>query len=174
MPVAASIPIPTRQATPFVVYSNPRKSFADSQEAAFRRVIRASVRKGPFTKSEREVVLAFVNHWLNHRNSTKGVVHPGRQKLAKKAGVHVNTVKSTLRLLREQGAIIAIAHLNGLYGNATEYAVDVDALFDLCAKKKGDPALNGGQNCPTSGRTKIVHRSYDALNNPFQNGEDDV
>ena len=140
-------------------------NFSDTREAEFRRVLRRTIRKGPFTKSEREVVLAFINHWLQHRNSTKGVVHPGRKKLAKRAKVCVRTVAGTFKLLRQHGAIIPMAHLHGLRGNATEYTVDVIALTELCAKKKADLAVSGVQNIPSSGRAKIAHRSSDGSSN---------
>lgn len=132
--------------------------FRDSQEAAFRRVIRQCIRRGPFTKSEREVVMAFINHWFHHRNSTKGVVHPGRKKLAKRAGVSVRTVASVLDMLRAHKVIDPVAHLHGLHGNATEYTVCTVALTVLCDKKKSDLAVNGVQNCTGRGRAKIAHR----------------
>ncbi|MEX3315701.1 hypothetical protein [Sulfitobacter sp. PS-8MA] len=143
-------------------------AFKDSQEAAFRRVIRQTIRRGPFTKSEREVVLAFINHWFQHRKSTKGVVHPGRKKLANKAGVSIATVKRTLALLRDYGAIDAVDHLEGLHGNATEYTVNTVALTDLCAKKKSDVRVYGGSNDPTRGRVKMTHRINNVVKFPVQ------
>lgn len=143
-------------------------AFKDSQEAAFRRVIRQTIRRGPFTKSEREVVLAFVNHWFQHRKSTKGVIHPGRKKLAKKAGVSIRTVASTLDMLRRAGAIDAVNHLHGLHGNATEYTVNTVALTDLCAQEKADLRVNGVKNCTTQGRAKIAHRINNVVKFPVQ------
>lgn len=142
-------------------------TYKDSQEAAFRRVIRGQIRKGPFTKSQRDVTLAFFNHWFFHRTSVKKVVHPGRKKLAKKSGVCIRTVASTLDLLRDHGVIIATDHLHGLYGNATEYVVDIVALGDLCQKKKSDIRVIGVQNVSGQGSAKIAHRSCDVL--PFPN-----
>lgn len=135
-----------------------KKQFKDSQEAAFRRLMRQSIRRGPFTKSEREVVLAFINHWFHHRNSTKGVVHPGRKQLARKAGVSIRTVSTVLDILRQEGALVATAHLNGLHGNATEYVVNTVALTELCGKKKADLAVYGVQNCTGTGCAKIARR----------------
>jgi hypothetical protein len=143
-------------------------TFKDSQEASFRRIIRQTIRKGPFTKSEREVVLAFINHWFQHRKSTKGVVHPGRKKLAKRAGVSIRTVASVLDLLRTHGVIDAKAHLHGLHGNATEYTVCTVALTELCAKKKADIRVDGVQNCTGTGRAKIAHRINNVIAFPSQ------
>lgn len=112
--------------------------FKKSQEQAFRRTIRDLIRGGPFSKGERDVILAFFNHWFAHRNNEKGFVHPGRKKLAKRAGVTVRTVASTLALLREHHAIQAVGHLNGLQGMATEYTVSIEALRLLCRKSKAD------------------------------------
>jgi len=144
------------------------ESFKDTQEAAFRRVIRQAIRRGPFTKSEREVVLAFFNHWFQHRKNTKGVVHPGRKKLAKRAAVSIPTVKRTLAMLRDFGVIYAKAHLHGLRGNATEYTVCTIALTELCAKKKADIALDGGSNDPTQGRVKMIPRINNVIAFPSQ------
>lgn len=139
--------------------------FADSQEASFRRLIRDAIRKGPFTKSERDVTLAFVNHWFHHRNGSKRVIHPGRDKLAKKAGVTIKTVSRCLDVLRHYGAIEATACLHGLHGKATEYTVDVVRLLALCALKKDAVRYNGGTNVPTAGRDKMSRRSCDVV--PF-------
>lgn len=142
------------------------EKFFDSREAEFRRIIRGAIKRGPFTKSQRDVALAFFNHWMQHRTSEKKVVHPGRKKLAEKARVSIRTVASTLELLRDHGAIIAVAHLNGLMGNATEYVVDVVALKRLCGKSKSDIRVNGVQNFPTKGSAKIAHRSCDVVTFP--------
>lgn len=138
--------------------------FKDSQEAAFRRSVRRDIHRGPFTKSERAVVLAFFNHWFQHRKKAGGVVHPGRKKLAKRAEVSIRTVASVLDLLRKHHVIQATAHLNGLHGNATEYTVCTVALSILCRKKKQDIRVYGVQNCTTRGRAKIAHRIYTYAN----------
>jgi hypothetical protein len=142
--------------------------FDDSREAAFRRELRARIRRGPFTKTERDVVLAFVNHWLQMRRASNGVVYPGRKKIAKKADASIRTVATVFRILRNARAIVPVAHLNGLEGKATEYVVNVDALRDLCSLKSVPEACRiarvpvyGAQNCTGPGRAKIAHRSYD-------------
>jgi hypothetical protein len=140
--------------------------FADSQEATFRRLIRDAIRKGPFTKSERDVTLAFINHWFRHRNGSKRVIHPGREKLAKKAGVAIKTVSRCLDVLRHYGAIEATACLDGLHGKATEYTVDVVRLLALCSLKKDAARYNGGTNVPTPGRDKMSRRSCDVVHFP--------
>jgi len=85
------------------------QAFKDSAEAKFRREVRSMIRRGPFSKADRDVTLALVNHWLHHRRTSE-VIHPGRTKLAAKAGVSVSTVKRCLALLRHYGAIDAVAH----------------------------------------------------------------
>ena len=146
-------------------------SFEDSQEAAFRRLIRQSIRKGPFSKGQRDVMIAFFNHWLHHRKSVKGVVHPGREKLARKAGVTVKTVSRTLGLLRATGVITAIAHLNGLDGKATEYTVSIQHLFALCEAKKSDLPVNAGTNVPGRGGDKMSRRINNVVQFPIQKRE---
>lgn len=143
-----------------------RQKFKDSQEAAFRRLVRATIRKGPFTKSERDVILAFVNHWFAHR--AKGAVHPGRKKLAKRADVAVITVKRTLAKMRDAGVINAEAHLHGLRGKATEYTVDTVALFAFCGSKIPGDFVNGGSNEPTRGWVKMSHRINNIITFPSQ------
>lgn len=144
------------------------KQFKNSQEAAFRRIVRGKIKNGPFTKSERDVALAFFNHWFFHRTSSKKVIHPGREKLSKKSGVSISTVKRTLEMLREHKAIIAVGYLHGLYGKATEYVVDIDALFYLCDMPKSEVRVNGGSNCTGQGRSKMNHRSCDVVPFPSQ------
>jgi hypothetical protein len=145
--------------------------FSKSQEASFRRQIRRSIRKGPFTRSQCEVVLAFFNHWFHHRTSAKGVVHPGRKKLARRAGVSVRTVASTLDLMRRYGVIEPTAHLHGLHGNATEYKVSIPHLFDLCGKKKDEIRINGVQNCTGAGCAIFAHRISNVVTFPSQKRE---
>lgn len=149
--------------------------FKRSSEYAYRRFVREMIRKGPFTKSERDVTLALVNHWFHHKSSPKGYIHPGRKKLAKKAGVSVRTVASTLAMLRDWGAIQALNHLNGLHGNATEYVVDEYALIAFCDGVAHEQilrlAVNGVQNCTGSGRAKIAHRINTVRSNPNQESE---
>ena len=142
--------------------------FSKSQEASFRRQIRRSIRKGPFTRGQCEVALAFFNHWFHHRTSSKGVVHPGRKKLAKRAGASVRTVARTLDLMRRYGVIDATAHLHGLHGNATEYKVSIPHLFDLCGKTKDEIRINGVPNGTGAGRAKMAHRISNVLTFPSQ------
>lgn len=138
------------------------QDFQDCAEAKFRRDVRSMIRRGPFTSAEREVVLAFVNHWLHHRKRSE-VIHPGRTKLAKKAKTSVATVKRCLSVLREYEVIDAVAHLDGLRGNATEYTVNIARLSLLCGLKKTDRRVNGGSNDPTCGRVKMTHRLSDVI-----------
>lgn len=146
----------------------PNIDFQDSQEAAFRRAIRRTIAKGPFTKSEKAVALAFFNHWFFHRKYKDGIVYPGRERIAKKADVSIKTVSNVFSMLRHYGVLIPHAHLNGLQGNATEYSVNHIALLDLCTKKRADLAYNGEQKVPSCGRAKITHRSCDVINFPSQ------
>lgn len=111
-----------------------RKTFADSQEATFRRKLREQVRNSYLTSAEKAVTTSFLNHWFVHRH--KGAVYPGRKRLAKRTGFHVNSVKAVLSLLREFGVIEAVAHLAGQNGKATEYTVNVERLITLCGVPK--------------------------------------
>lgn len=108
-----------------------RKSFKDSQEAIIRRLIRNTVRKAELTKSERDIILALVNHWFHHRGTGKPI-HPGRAKLARLAGVTEKTVSRTLGKLRAASVITPLSNLNGGYRTATKYHLNIDALMTLC------------------------------------------
>lgn len=131
--------------------------FGESQEATFRRVVRDQIRRGPFSKGQRDALLAFMNHWFVHRSSKCGVVHPGRKRIAKKAGVTVKTVSRLFEILRFYGAIEVVDNLNGLRGNATEYTVNTEVLSAVCRLKKADwrktvghlSLPSGGTKCPT-------------------------
>lgn len=157
--------------------------FSQSKEAEFRRNIRSLVRKGPFTKSERDTVLAFLNFWFAHRNNNDGVIYPGRYRIAKSAGgVSIKTVSRCLKMLRDEGVIAAHCNLNGFEGKATEYSVSIARLCILCSKKRhqrkdktGQMSRvrpNGGTNVSGPGRDKMSHHLGEAsvINFPNQNG----
>lgn len=152
-------------------------SFKDSQEQAFRRLVRQSIRKGDFTKGERDVIIALVNHWFHHR--AKGPIHPGREKIAKKAGVSVRTVASAMSMLRAAGVLNPVSNLKGGHGAATRYSVNTYALFVLCGCDWVDDFVRGrGQDCTVVGseiarlsRAKIAHGIYSVKGDPSQNGE---
>lgn len=135
------------------------KSFAESREAAFRAKLRDLIKRGPFTKSERDVLRAFIDHWLHHRKMKQGVVYPGRKRLAKKANVTTRTVTSALAFFRASGMIVAVARLEGLDGKATEYWVDVERLEDVCRMGKSQVRAYGWKNCPPLGVEKISTRN---------------
>lgn len=109
-----------------------KQRFLDSREAKFRREIRRAISYGPFSKGERDVLKALVEHWFYHRTKSGGIVHPGREKLARATGLHVKTVSRALAAFRATGVIVAVARLGGLAGKATEYAVDIEALRATC------------------------------------------
>jgi hypothetical protein len=143
--------------------------FSKTVEARFQRQLRADVRKSALTRSEKDVLIAFLNHWFHHRH--KGPVHPGRKKLAKRANVHINSVKATLAMLREFGAIEATAFLFGKCGNATEYTVSLPHLEALCRTPKvalkAYRAVNRGPKMSGSREDKKCPPSYDATVIPF-------
>lgn len=135
--------------------------FKNSQEAAFRRIVRSAVRKGPFTKSERDVTLVLVNHWFHHK--AKGRIHPGRAKIAKASKVTEKTVSRTFGKLRAAGVMNALSPLKGNRHKATEYEIDVTALLVLCGCDWVDTIR---RNVPSKfaemshlGRDKMSHRN---------------
>lgn len=143
--------MPLRQDTPFPgsVSSRVKREhggvsapFKDSQEAAMRRMVRDAIRKGPFTKGQRDVALAIVNHWFHH-NGKRAPIHPGRDKLARKSGVTVKTVSRTLGMLRAAGVLVPVSSLRGGWGSATKYRVNIAALMTLCGCDWLDEFLRG-------------------------------
>lgn len=154
------------------------RTFEKSQEAAFRRLVRQAIRKGPFTKSERDITLALFNHWFHHKNGPKSYIHPGRKKLAKKAGVTEKTVSRCLSMLRVSGVIRPLGPLKGNRYKATEYAVDPYALFVLCGCDWVDHFV---RNVPSRmpgmshlQRDKMSHRINNVKADPFQKVSHDV
>lgn len=107
-----------------------------------RRLVRDAIRKGPFTKHERDVTLAFFNHWLHHRSKSE-IVHPGRQKLAKSAKTTEKTVSRTLGKLRAAWVIDPVSNLRGGHNTATRYRVNLAALFTLCGFDWVDQLVRG-------------------------------
>lgn len=139
-------------------------SFEDSQEAAFRRVVRKAVQNGPFTKGQRDALLAFLNHWFHHRKSKGGIVHPGRKRIAKKSGVTIKTVSRLFLVLRETGVLMAEGNLHGMRGNATDYSVSIPHLMAVCAMSDVDWRNTVGQLSQPSGGTKCPTVLSDADN----------
>lgn len=138
------------------------KDYASSQEAAFRRRMRAFVRKSNLTRAEKDILLAFLNHWFVHRH--KGPVHPGKAKLSKRSGASIRAVKYTLAMLRSFGVIKPVAYAtgnaDGQRGKATEYELDTVQLISLCevpaailknARKGAKSGNTGGKNARFKG-----------------------
>lgn len=93
-----------------------------------RRDARRRVGKLPLTKSERDILMAVVNLWFAHRYKA-GFIHPGRERLAKKAKVKsVKTVTRALARFCHMGFIEAGAYPKGGTGKATHYRVNLEAI----------------------------------------------
>lgn len=106
--------------------------FANSQEAAFRRIVRGAIRKSSATKSEQAVITAIVNLWFHHKAS--GVMHPGREKIAKRACVSVKTVSRTIARMKDAGCLVVVSHERG--GRAsTRYRLRIVPLLSFCGAR---------------------------------------
>jgi hypothetical protein len=106
-------------------------SFRDSNEAAFRRLVRAAIRKSEMTRGEQAVTLVLANLWFHHRNGPEGVIRPGRERIGRAAGVSIKTVTRTLAKLRSAGCLIAVSHDKGGRA-ATRYRLRLLPLLVLC------------------------------------------
>lgn len=106
------------------------RDFRKSQEQAYRRLVREFVRKGPFSKSERDVALAIVNLWFHWK--AKGAIRPTRETLAKKADVSVRTVAGTVAKLRDAQILVPLSGGNGGRSKATEYRLSEYRLLEFC------------------------------------------
>jgi hypothetical protein len=154
-------------------------SFKASQEAAFRRLIRDSIKRGSFTKSERDVTLTVINHWLHHKGGAKPFIHPSREAIAKKAGVSIRTVASCFGMLRAAGILVPVSGIRGGKGKATQYKVDARALMVLCGCDWLDEFITGRlANCTVSLPNlhaitvqKLHTVLYDDKGYPSQRGE---
>lgn len=128
------------------------KAFKDSQEAAMRRMVRTAVRNGPFTRAERDVTLAIVNHWFHHKSGPKGFIHPSREAIAKKAKVCVKTVSRSLDVLRGNTILVPVSGIGGGKAKATRYNVDLHSLMVVCGCVWATEFLRGASaNVPVSG-----------------------
>lgn len=153
-------------------------AFKDSQEAAFRRIIRQAIRKGPFTKSHRDVTLAVFDHWFYHKSGPKSYIHPGRKRLAKKVKATEKTVSRCLGELRAAGILIPLGPLKGNRYQATEYQVDPMALLVFCGCdwvdyfRRNVPSRNFQMSHLQ--RDKMSHRIRDVKHHPSQNVSGEV
>jgi hypothetical protein len=133
------------------------EDYLRSAEHTFRRRVRETIRAARFTKSERDVALALVNHWFTYRHSGQPI-HPGRAKIAKAAGVTVKTVSRTFDHFRRIGFLVAISNLKGGGEVATRYEVKIAALdawvLSLTGTKKPGKAHYRGTFYPAKGGTK--------------------
>jgi hypothetical protein len=108
-------------------------SFIDSNEAAFRRAVRDAIRKSPLTRSEQAVTLVLANLWFHHK--ARGVMHPGRRKIARQAGsVSIKTVTRTMTKLKEAGCLVPVSHEKG-GSAATRYRLKPLELMVFCGAK---------------------------------------
>ena len=151
--------------------------FKDSQEAAFRRMVRDAVRKGPFTLGQKEITLALVNLWFHHRNGPDGFIHPGREKLARKTKLSIRLVADTLAMLRAAGVLHVVSHGKGGWGTSTRYKMNLVALLTLCGCNWVDQFLAG--NCTHSAiifahtlQAKTAHGNKGTLDKTFSKGGD--
>ena len=134
------------------------KPFRESDEAHFRRIVRASIRKGPFTAGQRDITLALFDHWFHHKAKNGGIIHPGRERLAKKSGKTVITVARTLAMLRAAGVIFPVECDRGQGRKATRYKVNVIALFTLCGEGWVDFFVKNVPSHYTKIASKMIHQ----------------
>lgn len=164
--------------------------FRDSQEFALRKAVRDAVKGAAarhiFTKSERDITLVLVNMWFHHRNGPKGYIHPGRERIAKRANVSVWTVAKCLALLRETKALRVVGHARGEGQRPTQYLLDISALLDMC--ECGLPDVHPGvlshflaceithHFAHTAGQSGVGKSHTDIINvsTPIQRGENVV
>lgn len=144
-----------------------------------RRLVRDAIRKGPFTKSQRDVTLAVLNHWFHHKAKSQPI-HPGREKLAAKAKVSIRTVATTLAMLRAAGVLTAVSNLKGGHDTATKYRVNMPALLTLCGCDWLDDFIAGyARNCTVVapgiarlGSAKIAHGNKSVAPHLSQEGDE--
>ena len=148
-------------------------NYKDSTENAYRRLVRAAIRKSNMTKSDRDITLAIVNLWFHHRNGPKGYIHPGRKHLAKKANVSIITVARCLTRLRDSHVILAIKNPKGEGQKPTHW---LDEFMALSAQKcpttftENVPPL-AGQNVPQYKYTSNVLLFENNLAKKLNGGE---
>jgi hypothetical protein len=84
------------------------------------------------TPGQKSVVIQILNLWLHHRNGVNGIIHPGRERLAKVGRVSVRTVAATLKMLRDASVLKVTARPYGEGQKPTEYTMNTISLLVLC------------------------------------------
>lgn len=107
-------------------------TFANSAEAAKRKAVRDAIRKGDFTKSERDIITAIVNLWFHHKSSAEPVIYPRRAKLCKMTKTAPRTVSRCLAMLRDAGVIVGGQDVKRGRYVAASYTLNLFPLFQLC------------------------------------------
>ena len=97
---------------------------AKRERAQLRRWIKAI----KMTRAQRDVLEWLVNHWLRHRLTKGGIIHPGILKIGVGANCCERTVRDTLRILEGIGVLVPVGARNGEDGRATEYRLDPTAI----------------------------------------------
>lgn len=110
------------------------KEKAAKRERAQLRKLVADLK---MTRAQRDVLSWLINHWLRHRESKGGVIHPGIRKIEMGARCCERTVRSTLRILEGIGALVPIGSRNGEDGRATEYRLNRVALHTVATSGLG-------------------------------------
>lgn len=148
-------------------------AWRDGEAASFRRLIRDAVRKGPFTRAERDITLATVNHWIYHASHGAQYMHPGRAKIGKKAQASEASVKRLFSRLRRASVLWAQAHIRGGRGKATEYTVDLIALLKFCGCEIPEAAEGYLQRLSGGHKPGQKEGHDDPLSHPHKPGQDD-
>lgn len=94
--------------------------FAKSMPGQERSIVRQALAKAKLTNNRKAVLKSMIDLWFANRHRSE--IHPGAEKLAKKAGVSERTVRSYLGEFRQAGWIVALAYEKG-GRKATRYAV---------------------------------------------------
>lgn len=138
--------------------------FKDSAEAAFRRMVRESVRgASDLTRAERDATLVLLNLWFHHRSGARGHIMPTKEMVAKKAKVSPRSVCTLFTKLRASGVLVASSKTTGGRSRPTRYRLNISNLLTLCgcefpewiagislseagAKPRKNRAIEGGVN----------------------------
>ena len=113
--------------------------FGDCKESVYRKTMRKCVVMAEITKSERDVALALLDIWFQHRNGPNGCIYPSRETIANRARVSVKTVSRTLDMLRRIGALVVVSNTNGGRNRATQYRIN-DRMWCGMARRLSEKA----------------------------------
>ncbi len=96
--------------------------------------------RSSMNRSMKHQIRGIVIHWMETVLHGHQVICPGMRKMGEWAEADERTARTNARVLENWGVLIPVAHAQGGGHFATEYRVDLNALFRVLVQMKANPS----------------------------------